>query len=195
MNASTTQQQKRSSVSLATEPVELLVRLEAAAMYAGIQFACERIVSMDDSGVTVSNRETSFVLDGRTYSLAAYDGDYKFWVGLNGPRLFFIAYMKAINVEKAREAFAFCFGGAEKAGWEMNYEPMTDGGMSVWATCMTDRTLPLSRSISDINGAATAAMTPEGIYWATDIAMMVQSWVRTCQRHGFSCHDKLPAPL
>ena len=187
--------QQKNSVAFASEPVEWLVRLEAAAMYAGIQFACERIVSMDDSGVTVSNRETSFVLDGRTYTLNAYDGKYMFWVGLNGPRLFFIAYMRDIDVEKARKAFAFCFGGAEKAGWEMNYEPMMDGGMSVWATCMTDRNLPLSRNIPDINGDATAAMTPEGIYWATDIAMMVQSWVRTCQRHGFSCHEKSPAPL
>lgn len=194
MNA-TISPNRRSSVRLSSEPVELLVRLEAAAIYEGIHSACERIVSMDGTGVMVTNKETSFVLDGRTYTLVAYDGKYLFWVGLNGPRLFFIAYMKDVDVEKARAAFAFCFGGAEKAGWEMNYEPMMDGGMSVWATCMTDRALPLSKNLSDVNGAATAAMTPEGIYWATDVAMMVQSWVRTCQRHGFSCHDRSPAPL
>lgn len=186
----------RSALMMANEPIEKTVRLEAGALLEGIQSACQRVVSMDGSGVSVTSTDTAYVLDGRTFTVQAYDGPYRFWCGTNNPRLFWICHMQRIDVEKAREAFRFCFGGAEKAGWNVNYERLTDGsGVSIWATCITDRERPLCVYENDINGAAAASMTAEGVYWATDIAMMVQSWIRTSQRFGFSCHPGMPAPL
>ncbi|MES2741373.1 MAG: hypothetical protein V4754_10540 [Pseudomonadota bacterium] len=170
-----------------------------APLYEGIFQACQRIVGMDGSHPRVSMAPTSYVLDGRTYSLTSAGADYAFWIGINGPRLFFIAYVKDVQQEQARQAFSFCFGGAQKVGWEMNYEPL-DNGVSIWASCMTDRNRPLSQAHSSTSSEPNEPneplrLTAEGEFWVTDIAMMVQSWVRTCERLQIRCHDMEPAPL
>ncbi len=163
-----------------------------APLYEGIFHACRRIVGMDGNHPRVGMAPTSYVLDGRTYSLTSGGAEYAFWIGINGPRLFFIAYVKDVEQDEARQAFSFCFGGAQKVGWEMNYEPL-DNGVSIWASCMTDRNRPLSAGSP--SPAEPLQLTAEGEFWATDIAMMVQSWVRTCERLKIRCHDLEPAPL
>ena len=123
-------------------------------------------------------------------------GQFRFWLGINGPRLFFIVYVTGVSDKGARDAFAFCFGGAEKVGWDLNYEPIEDG-VSIWATCMTNRDLPLTVENLQlkVNGEPAPELTAEGAFWVNDIAMMVQSWVRTCERRSIANHPLEPAPL
>lgn len=165
-------------------------------IYEELALACGRIVCTDGKLARIEVKSTDYVLDGRTFSVHTSVGEFPFWVGINGPRLFFIAYISGADAQLAKEQFAFCFGGAAKVGWEMNYEPI-DGGVSIWATCMTDRALPLvvaDPSVT-INFAQKAKLTQEGAFWVNDIAMMVQSWVRTCERQGVCRHAMEPAPL
>ncbi|MGX9221847.1 hypothetical protein ACWV27_26120 (plasmid) [Massilia varians] len=168
----------------------------AAPIYGALVEACKRIVCTDGSIAVVEVKETNYVLDGRTISVRTQEGEFPFWVGVNGPRLFFIAYISGADAETAKREFAFCFGGAAKVGWEMNYEPIDDG-VSIWATCMTDRALPLVEEDPKISMdyAPKVTLTAEGAFWVNDIAMMVQSWVRTCERRNIRRHEKEPAPL
>lgn len=162
-----------------------------APFYDGIVEACLRIVGMNGEHPDVSMTETSYVLAGRTCWVKTSGGEYPFWVGLNGPRLFFIAYVKDIDAVRAREVFAFSFGGAEKVGWQVNYEPI-EGGVSIWANCMTDRNKPLTLIPE---GTTQPQLSDDGEFWVTDIAMMVQSWIRTSERNEIRAHSKEPAPL
>jgi hypothetical protein len=169
-----------------------------APFYDEIVDACLRIVDTEGKHPEVELTDTSYVLPGRTCWIRTETGDYPFWVGINGPRLFFIAWMAEITAERAQEVFKFCFGGAEKVGWQVNYEPLEGGGVSVWANCMTERDKPLTTNASSHGISSTPvqyALTEDGLFWVTDIAMMVQSWIRTSQRHGIKCHAKEPAPL
>ena len=153
--------------------------------YAELEGACARIVSASGDLVEVDMKKTEYVLPGHTVEITTKHGSsFPFWVGVNGPRIFFIAYVTAEPTE-AKNAFQFCFGGAQKVGWEMNYEGI-NSGTSIWATVMTDKTRPL---------IAGSELTDEGHFWATDIAMMVQSWVRTCERLNIKRHELDPAPL
>jgi hypothetical protein len=99
------------------------------------------------------------------------------------------------DVEKAQAVFNFCFGGAKRVGWEFTYEPVDENVMSIWGTLMTDKALPLAvrygSSVSD-----SFRLTQEGHFWITDIGMMVQSFIRTCERYGIESPTNMtPAPL
>lgn len=168
------------------------IESSTAPIYDGILDACLRVVAMDGKNPSVSMQPTSYVLHGRTCWMESSAGVFPFWVGVNGPRLFFITYMAGISPEQAKEAYAFCFGGAEKVGWLINYEPI-EGGISIWANVMTDRKTPLSENAEFRSNAHT--LTEEGVFWVTDIALMVQSWIRTSERLGYKCHTTEPAPL
>lgn len=171
---------------------------KTAPFYLEVVDVCLRIVCSDGTHPEVQMTDTAYVLPGRTCWLTTASGEFKFWVGINGPRLFFIAWMADITPERAKDVFQFCFGGAEKVGWQVNYEPLDGGGVSVWANCMTDPDKPLTAP-SDSAGFTTAqsnyTLTDDGLFWVTDIAMMVQSWIRTSERHAIKCHPKEPAPL
>jgi hypothetical protein len=149
-----------------------------------LENACKRIIGMSGEHLTVRMKPTEYVISGYSITVTTNEGlPFPFWIGVNGPRLFFIAYVDA-TPEIATHAFQFCFGGARKVGWDVNYEKI-DSGTSIWATCMTDRDRPLSGE----------SITEEGRFWAADIAMMVQSWVRTCERNQIRRHKLEPAPL
>ena len=171
---------------------------KAAALFDGLTAVCKRIVASDGQMPTVTIKETSYVLTGRTYTLSTAQGDFSFWFGANGPRLFFIAYVAGLEPNKAQDAFAFCFGGTAKVGWQLNYEPI-ENGVSIWATCMTDesRTLvqPKANCTTGLSAEPIFEMTEYGSFWVTDIAMMVQSFIRTSERCGIACHAMEPAPL
>jgi hypothetical protein len=171
-----------------------------------------RVVSMDGQRVTITETPTEYVIGGRIYHVKSSFGTWPTWVGLNGPRIFYIAYATA-KANEAKDAFAFCFGGAEKVGWEFNYEPSADMNgdfVSLWGTCMTDGDKPLAFMDKDvpisaaplgsgpIHGIKTRppSVTAYGDFWVTDIAMMVQSYIRTCERLNFRAPtNRLPAPL
>lgn len=164
-------------------------------MYEEIGKACSRVVAMLGDLAEVESTVTSYVVEGRVYNVKTQLGTYTFWVGINGPRLFFIVNMKGLDVKDAKEHFEFCFGGAEKVGWNTVYQPMYNG-VSIWSTCTTDKARPLAEHTNRyIENKPVADLTEEGLFWATDIAMMVQSWIRTCERSKLHCHDIPPAPL
>jgi len=159
-------------------------------LYEEIERACGRIIGMSGDCAKVETTQTEYVLKGRTIKVITQKGEFPFWIGINGPRLFFIAYVNEDHQERVQDVFRFCFGGAEKVGWKFNCEGI-EGGTSIWATCMTDRERPLvAGSNSD-----EAVLTEEGLFWATDVAMMAQSWVRTCERENIQRHRLDPAPL
>jgi hypothetical protein len=164
----------------------------------GLLAACRRVVAMDGTAPAVSMRATQYVLNGSTYTITTSKGDYRFWFGANGPRLFFITFVKGVSPEQAKEKYAFCFGGAAKVGWELNYEPI-EGGVSIWATCMTEPELAFAEvspnTTTGLAGAPVYNLTEYGDFWVTDVAMMVQSWIRTSERFEIECHEMEPAPL
>lgn len=143
-------------------------------------------------GVAVTRRATAFVLEGEEFTLEpTHDGvtgiGITFWLGINETRLFFISYVNR-QAEECKESFKFCFGGACKVGWEFSYEPlqreMVDG-CSIWGTCMS----------ADLLVGTDGNLTSAGQFWATDIAMMAQSMLRTAERHAIHCMDMPPEPL
>lgn len=170
------------------------VKLLTEPIYEEIGHACRRVVAMLGDFAEVDSKPTAYVIEGRIFNVTTKLGRFTFWVGINGPRLFFIVNMKNISVEEAEKTFSFCFGGAEKVGWNTNYQPMYNG-VSIWSTCTTDRDRALSILRDESADPIAVELTEEGLFWVTDIAMMVQSWIRTCERTKMVCHDIDPAPL
>lgn len=149
--------------------------------------------------VTVSRKVTNFVMDGEHFTVGSDDPAFAdmaitFWLGLNEHRMIFITYLNR-DQEECREIFQFCFAGAEKAGWSINYEALDHhmvgavlSGCSVWANCSSDQPMVDCRS-------EHGSLTPAGYFWATDVAMMVQSILRTAERHEVASLEKMPEPL
>lgn len=113
---------------------------------------------------------------GRALEMHAPGQVFPLWVGLNVSRIFVIYFVPLggdTTLEKVQDAFRFTFGGAEKVGFHVNYEPaMVDGQpvVSVW-----------------LNVAASGELlySPrEKLFWAQDIAMMTESFLRTAHRAG-----------
>jgi hypothetical protein len=148
--------------------------------------------------VKVTQEKTTHVIDGRLFTVRSSHADgspfleAKFWVGVNDRRLFYITYLEK-DAKECEEVFKFCFGGAEKAGWSLNYENIvgfTNLTTSVWATCLCPEYL-MERPRPNMPEELTRA----GRFWAVDISMMVQSQLRTMERHGVRCSTATPEPL
>ena len=160
----------------------------------------QKIVCTDGSLAVVSRRRTDYVAAGCHFEVCTPVGKYPLWLGINGPRLFFITYV-SVAAEEAREKFSFCFGNAGKIGWDFNYETsLRSDFVSIWGTCMTDVdkqfAAPSLTTFVGENRTAEAEITDHGRFWATDIALMVQSFVRVCERHALSAPEGIdPAPL
>ncbi len=112
-------------------------------------------------------------------------GDYKFemWVGLNVSRIFVIYFVplqnglesgqnSGLTKERAQKIFEFTFGGAQKVGFSSNFEEAVVNGqdiLSIWLTVETSGEL---------------LTTPQDkLFWAQDIAMMTESFLRTANRN------------
>lgn len=171
---------------------------KASPFYDEVLTACRRIISMDGMPAKVEMEPSAYVLQGNTFKVRTTKGLFSFWLGVNGPRLFFITHARDIDPERARAVFSFCFGGAQKVGWDINFEPL-DNGVSIWGTCMTDRRTSLTEksqnSTQGLNHEPVFHLTEDGLFWALDVAMMVQSWIRTSERNKIECHEMEPAPL
>ncbi len=149
--------------------------------------------------VTVNRRPTNFVMDGEHFTVGSDDSDYvdmaiTFWLGLNEHRMIFITYLNR-EQDDCKQIFQFSFAGAEKAGWSINYEALDHhmaggvlSGCSVWGSCSSNQAMV---DWSSEHGN----LTPAGHFWATDVAMMVQSVLRTAERHGVASLEKMPEPL
>ncbi len=166
--------------------------------YKAIGMAFGRIISTENDNLSVSNLITEYVISGRQYDLVPLLGNsetvFRFWIGVNVDRLFFITYIAEVTTEEAKEKFKFTFGGAEKVGWQMQYERI-DGGVSIWGVCVAEDNLCAFSETIRVDNMAVAQLTKRGLFWATDIAMMAQSFVRTCEREGIATHSLAPAPL
>jgi hypothetical protein len=134
--------------------------------------------------VEVSRNDTKYVIEGSCFTIVSSILNTKLWIGKNGPRLFFIANVISSEEDAIRD-FRFCFGGAAKVGWEFNYEPIDlNGNLSIWGTCLA-------------NNKNIAGNSEENdLFWIVDIAMMAQSFVRTCERLNIKSPSNInPAPL
>lgn len=147
--------------------------------------------------VTVESVKTSYVIEGRLYTVKSRGADgsplveVKFWTGVNDKRLFFITYIGE-KPDYCKDLFQFTFGGAEKICWEFNYEAINGEalGTSIWGTCKSDGYL-MERPRPNL----PEELTRTGRFWATDIAMMVQSQIRTMERNDIKCLARNPEPL
>lgn len=72
-----------------------------------------------------------------------------------------------------KEIFSFTFGGAEKVGFHVNYEPALIQGkdiVSIWASVQVDPELLMNPG--------------QKLFWANDVAMMTESFLRTALRNS-----------
>lgn len=172
------------SLPLQSQPSENALRPEKLFVQAAAN-RCQLVRTMSGATPQVRVLPTQFVLDGAVIELhGPATPVYSFWLGLNHRRLFWIANMHC-DSPRAEAVYQWCFSGAAKVGWSTSFQPF-DNGTSVWATCL---------SADDLFGSAVDQLSAGGEFWATDIAMMAQSWLRTSEREGISCSRTPPAPL
>lgn len=126
---------------------------------------------------------------GHIFLMKSAQLSFKIWVGLNVNRIFVIYFLPAdegLSIERAQQIFAFTFGGAEKLGYHANYEEATVADtkvLSIWLTVETTDDLISSPK--------------DKLFWAQDVAMMTQSFLRTANRAGLKIKlDSVnPGPL
>lgn len=187
-----------------SEAVKELDIFDAAADH--FLLACEerfsKVVGHNSSGVTSESFVTHFVIPGREFTLSDGNHCLTFWVGINGGRIFFITRYIG-EPEGLREVFRFSLGGAEKIGWDFYYEKVEHAGeekspvseTSIWGTVDTGHKLTAKRATARREGELDNVLTDEGCFWVNDIAMMLQSLLRTSQRHNIINGTTPPAPL
>ncbi|MES2741372.1 MAG: hypothetical protein V4754_10535 [Pseudomonadota bacterium] len=156
-----------------------------APLYEGIFAACQRGLSMDGARHVVAMAPTSYALDGRGFNLISCGTEYTFWLGVNGPHLFFIAYVRGVRQAEAPALFASCFGGAPDVSWQPNYEPL-DNGVSIWASCLADRARLVAKPA---HPGLEPLLTAAGQAWVAEVARMVQAWIYTCDSQRIRCLD------
>lgn len=147
-----------------------------------------RIIGWSGKPVLVNSTTTQYVIPGVLITVAEGDVSVPVWIGVNGGRIFYILRMKE-RADRCESAFRFAFGGAAKVGWSFLYEPIADDETSVWGTAETVATF-----VSGVKDGFLS-LTSEGEFWVNDIAMMMQSAVRTIQRERLAVAAALPEPL
>lgn len=125
---------------------------------------------------------------GANYHLFIEQFHMKMWVGINVKRLsviYFIQANSSEDIDKLTCDFKFTFGGAEKVGYETNFEFATINDIniiSIWSTVMAND--------------AILGNPAEQLFWVQDIAMMTQSVARTAVRKKINLDTKIePGPL
>lgn len=130
--------------------------------------------------VTVVKREESIHggrkdIYGANYHIFLKEFQMKMWVGINVKRLSVIYFLKAnepSDEERFSKIFKFTFKGAEKVGYETNFEYAQiddEKIVSAWSTVMAENVILGNPS--------------EQLFWVQDIAMMTQSIARTAVRN------------
>jgi hypothetical protein len=127
---------------------------------------------------------------GHSFRLESGEFKLRIWVGLNVRRLFVIYFLQHPAEEpgfadRVAKIFQFTFGGAEAVGFKAHYErAVVDGEaiLSIWLTTPTEPDLLTSPN--------------EKLFWAQDIAMMTESYIRTALRNDLKIFTRcLPGPL
>lgn len=180
-------------------PLKELDLFDAAADHflRGCEERFARVVGHGKNGVTCTSTVTEYVIPGREFVLTDSNDYLVFWIGLNGGRIFFITRFVG-KADALSQTFHFSFGGAEKIGWSFNFEPIHDfdpDETSIWGTVDTGQKLIEKRSLHINDSDQTVIMTDAGCFWVNDIAMMLQSLLRTSQRNAVKNSEIMPAPL
>jgi len=126
---------------------------------------------------------------GHLFLLESDKLSLRVWVGLNVRRLFVIYYVGHSGEtgfsKRVEEIFRFSFGGAQSVGYKAHFEDAVVDGeaiLSIWLTAPTDADLLTNPS--------------EKLFWAQDIAMMTESYIRTALRNDLKINTRcLPGPL
>jgi len=159
--------------------------------------ACKRIRLLDDAPIEVSAVETDGVLPGKIYRLETSKGVFQFWLGINAPRLMFCTLAEGRSQDTTEHAFRYLAASAGSMSWEVLFEPLRDGVTGLVATCVADHRTALVAEIASRSSeqAAVAMLTRHGRYWALETALLVQGWLRTCERYAIRSSQQPPTPL
>jgi len=123
---------------------------------------------------------------GRVLKMTSGSYCFRLWVGLNVRRLFviyFVPLTSTLGIADLKRVYEFTFGGAGKLGYECNFEEAHIDGKklaSIWLTVKTEEDLLSSPQ--------------DKLFWAQDIAMMTESFLRTAHRHRIDLTLKSIAP-
>jgi hypothetical protein len=159
-------------------------------------------IAIPDAGIlgmecTVSSRKENigYVFYLKPSSSALREGatlvQAKVWIGLNVHRFLIIYYLDAtacqpdVFVERAKNVFSFTLDGAHSVGYKEVFQPAVVAGeniCSVWLVARADKDL-----LTDPRSK---------LFWAQDIAMMTESFLRSAYRSEISfCPKTDPGPL
>lgn len=153
-----------------------------------------RITDVEGEAMTVHVGEPSGVI-GYDYTLRSSHTTVRFWLGLNVHRAVVILFCERPAAQDG-EAFCTrlekCFGdtvaGARSVGYdEPHYQAESLKGcefVSIWLACTV-------RTEQDF-----LTHSPSQLFFAQDVAMMLQSFLRTAQRRELKlCTPLVPMPL
>lgn len=149
-------------------------------------------ISVPESGIARFTVESEGQNDifGIRFHLKSGDFRFPIWIGLNVRRIFAIYFVNMDGkppayVDEIKRIFAFTFGGAELINFKSHYETAVVDGehiLSIWLTAPTVPDL-----LTNPN---------EKLFWAQDVAMMTESFLRTAIRNGVPLETRTkPRPL
>lgn len=125
---------------------------------------------------------------GRVLEMQSPKLTLRVWVGHNVRRLiviYFVPLGNAGELDRLKERLAHTFDGARGAGYTVGFEPAQQGEQhfaSIWAKAETSTEFLYNPR--------------EKLYWAQDIAMMTQSFLRSVHRKQIPLASTLePGPL
>lgn len=162
-------------------------QLRLAPFWVELGAACSRLRDNQGEAPGVDLKEDERVISGKLVEMKFTHGVFRFWCGINVSRIFFVIRAPC-PVQRAKKVLGYCFGGAQSVGWRVGYEKSSDGCL-ISAVRWVEEPLAIAKS----DGAP--ALSGAGMFWAGDTALMAQSWVKGCQRHGLEPHPSDPAPF
>ncbi len=148
----------------------------------------ERIIGWSGAPAGITVQETRYVVPGALITVKDGSTSVPVWIGVNGPRIFYILRMGEA-ADRCEAVFRFAFGGAAKVGWSFLYEPLSGTETSVWGTAETGHQF--------VSGTKerSMVMTQEGEFWINDLSLMMLSALRTIQRESLIVSPNFPEPL
>lgn len=150
------------------------------------------IPSLSVTGFEVSSKRSDIF--GREISLIAKrdhatdrrDMRVKIWVGLNVYKIIVIYFVPCdpdASPKTIEEKFSYCFGGLQHAGHKVNFERTSIDGeslVSIWYS---------------VEASPDFLMDPgQKLFWAQDIAMGTESFLRTAERHKLALFEVKASP-
>ena len=168
-------------------------------MFDAVLHACGKIRTSSGALVGIRAFDTDYVVPGRSFVVDTSNGLFQFWFGMNAPRLMFYALVEGRPYFNAEDAFRYMSASAGTVSWDILCEPLDDRLWGLVATSSPEHDVPLvtkAASHSGDRGAEERSMlTDRGRYWVQEAALLVQGWLRTCERHRIRCSELAPMPF